>query len=94
MENVEMAPSEEALAVIRSTVPARAGVREYGEEVTFYRRLPVAGVENPDDVRKIEFVPWREAEANQTPSTANEAPLGQGIPRCAPGSGCSPGAAT
>ncbi|MDF1536402.1 MAG: hypothetical protein P1S46_07875 [bacterium] len=56
-----------------------AGVLEFGEEVTFYRRLPMPGIENPDDIRKIEFVAWQEMEANHKVSTANLAPFGMGI---------------
>jgi len=47
--------------------------------VTFYRRLPVAGVENPDDVRKIEAVNWQETEDNSGVNSANSAPVGEGI---------------
>ena len=57
----------------------QTGVQEYGEEVMFYRRLPVAGVENPDDIKKIEFIPWHEVEENSTFKIANEAPLNMGI---------------
>jgi len=56
-----------------------AGVREYGEEVTFYRRLPVPGIENPEDIRKIEFVTWQEFEDNSEVGSANIAPVGMGI---------------
>lgn len=56
-----------------------AGVLEFGEEVTFYRRLPVPGIENPDDIRKIEFVAWQELEENHKISAANLAPVGMGI---------------
>ncbi|MDF1527218.1 MAG: hypothetical protein RRA15_13580 [bacterium] len=55
------------------------GVREFGEEVTFYRRLPVPGIENPDDIRKIEFVAWQEIEGNSESGSANDAPVGMGI---------------
>jgi hypothetical protein len=58
---------------------ATAGVLEFGEEVTFYRRLPVPGIENPDDIRKIEFVAWQEYESNSEAGSANVAPLGMGI---------------
>lgn len=58
---------------------ASAGVLEFGEEVTFYRRLPVPGVENPDDIRKIEYVAWQENENNSEPGRANIAPVGMGI---------------
>ena len=58
---------------------ATAGVLEFGEEVTFYRRLPVPGVENPDDIRKIEFVAWQEFESNSEVGSANVAPVGMGI---------------
>jgi len=58
---------------------ARPGVREFGEEVTFYRRLPVPGVENPDDIRKIEYVRWQEQEYNSDAANANAAPTGMGI---------------
>lgn len=72
---------EENRAVIGLTeaAAARTGVREYGEEVTFYRRLPVAGMENPDDVRKIELVQWHETEENDSFPVANDAPLDMGI---------------
>jgi len=56
-----------------------AGVLEFGEEVTFYRRLPVPGVENPDDIRKIEFVAWQELENNSEAGNVNVAPVGMGI---------------
>lgn len=56
-----------------------AGVLEFGEEVTFYRRLPVPGIENPDDIRKIEFVAWQEVENNSESGSANIAPVGMGI---------------
>ena len=56
-----------------------AGVLEFGEEVTFYRRLPVPGIENPDDIRKIEFVAWQEYENNSESGSANVAPVGMGI---------------
>ncbi|NOY85813.1 MAG: hypothetical protein GXP52_00745 [Deltaproteobacteria bacterium] len=55
------------------------GVSEYGGEVNFYRRLPLPGVENPEDIKKTESVPWREKEDNGTFSTANLAPTGVGI---------------
>ena len=65
------------------TIPVKSGenegVSEYGEEVNFYRRLPLPGVENPDDVRKTELVPWREVEDNGSFTTANFAPPGMGI---------------
>ena len=60
-------------------VATNAGVREFGEEVTFYRRLPVPGIENPDDIRKIEFVAWQEYENNSETGSANVAPVGMGI---------------
>jgi hypothetical protein len=56
-----------------------AGVLEFGEEVTFYRRLPVPGIEIPDDIRKIEFVAWQEIENNSEAGSANIAPVGNGI---------------
>ena len=56
-----------------------AGVLEFGEEVTFYRRLPVPGIENPDDIRKIEFVAWQEFEGNSEAGNPNVAPVGMGI---------------
>jgi hypothetical protein len=55
------------------------GVLEFGEEVTFYRRLPVPGLENPDDIRKIEYVGWQEVENNSDLVSANAAPVGVGI---------------
>ena len=58
---------------------AAVGVREYGENVNFYRRLPFPGVENPEDIKKTELVPWREQEDNGTFFTANLAPPGAGI---------------
>jgi hypothetical protein len=56
-----------------------SGVLEFGEEVTFYRHLPVPGIDNPDDIRKIEFVSWQEAENNSEADSANIAPAGKGI---------------
>ncbi|MCK5352640.1 hypothetical protein KAJ77_08665, partial [bacterium] len=56
-----------------------AGVLEFGEEVTFYRRLPVPGIEDPDDIRKIEFVAWQEFEGNSEAGSPNVAPVGMGI---------------
>lgn len=56
-----------------------AGVLEFGKEVTFYRRLPMPGIENPADIRKIEFVAWQEFENNSEPGSANVAPVGMGI---------------
>lgn len=55
------------------------GVRELGEEVYFYKRLPVPGVENPEDLKKIQIVLWKEEEENGTFSRANMAPTGMGI---------------
>ena len=55
------------------------GVSEFSREVPFYRRLPIPGAENPEDVRKIRAVPWQEAENNSDPERANAAPLGEGI---------------
>lgn len=55
------------------------GVHEFGEEVTFYRRLPVPGVDNPEDIRKIEYVSWQEAENNSDAVNANAAPVGMSI---------------
>ena len=57
----------------------QSGVHEFGEEVTFYRRLPVPGVENPDDIRKIEYVAWQEQEDNSDAVNANAAPAGMRI---------------
>lgn len=71
---------EEKRLVLREKTDGRGGgVREFRQEVTFYRRLPVAGVENPDDVRKIEAVSWQEAEDNSGVKSANSAPVGEGI---------------
>ena len=70
---------EEAVVLGMGVGKPSAGVREFGEEVTFYRRLPVPGIENPDDIRKIEFVAWQEMEGNQQITVANLAPLGPGI---------------
>ena len=71
---------EEGSVVLREKGErARAGVHEFGEEVTFYKRLPVPGVENPDDVRKIEYIGWQEREDNSGPGSANAAPVGMGI---------------
>jgi hypothetical protein len=55
------------------------GVRELGEEIYFYKRLPVPGVENPEDLKKIELVLWQEEEENGTMPRANMAPIGMGI---------------
>ena len=70
---------EETVVLGMGAAKPMAGVREFGEEVTFYRRLPVPGIENPDDIRKIEFVAWQEMESNQKINGANLAPLGPGI---------------
>ncbi len=56
-----------------------SGVLEFGEEVTYYRHLPVPGIDNPDDIRKIEFVSWQESEDNSEADSANIAPAGKGI---------------
>jgi len=73
--------SERETAVIlqEKSELAPAGVHEFGEEVTFYRRLPVPGLENPGDLRKIEYVGWQEVEDNSRPRSANAAPVGMGI---------------
>ncbi len=55
------------------------GVREYGEEIPFYRRIPAPGIENPEDLRKVAVVPWQEEEDNGTIALANMAPPGDGI---------------
>ena len=70
---------EGGLTLIMEGKVVTAGVREFGEEVTFYRRLPVPGIENPDDIRKIEFVAWQEYENNSESGNANIAPVGMGI---------------
>ena len=70
---------ESGLTLIMEGKVVTAGVREFGEEVTFYRRLPVPGIENPDDIRKIEFVAWQEYENNSESGNANIAPVGMGI---------------
>ncbi len=70
---------EDGVKLTMGNRPALAGVLEYGEELTFYRRLPVPGVENPDDIRKIEFVPWQEYENNGEVASANAAPVGMGV---------------
>lgn len=71
--------AKQAVVLGMKAVNSPAGVREFGEEVTFYRRLPVPGIENPDDIRKIEFVAWQEVESNQKINSANLAPVGPGI---------------
>jgi hypothetical protein len=70
---------EEGVVLTGKGGPSEQGVREFGEEVTFYRRLPVPGVENPDDIRKIEYVGWQEQEYNSDVASANAAPIGMGI---------------
>ena len=60
-----------------SVVPAQ--VREFGEEVSFYRRVPAPGIENPDDLRKKVVVPWHEKEENGSFALANKALAGEGI---------------
>jgi len=55
------------------------GVRELGEEIYYYKRLPVPGVENPEDLKKIEIVLWQEDEENGTFPKANIAPVNAGI---------------
>ncbi len=71
---------QEAGAILRQKrQTAATGVREFGEEVTFYRRLPVPGVENPDDIRKIEYIGWKETEDNSGALNPNAAPVGMGI---------------
>jgi hypothetical protein len=70
---------EEMVVLVMGVEKPPGGVLEFGEEVTFYRRLPVPGIENPDDIRKIEFVAWQEFEVNHKFSAANLAPTGMGI---------------
>jgi len=70
---------EGGITLIMENEVASAGVPEFAEEVTFYRRLPVPGIENPDDIRKIEFVAWQEHENNSEIRTSNAAPLGMGV---------------
>ncbi len=70
---------EGGITLIVESGVTSAGVLEFGEEVTFYRRLPVPGIENPDDIRKIEFVAWQEFENNSETHSANVAPVGMGI---------------
>jgi hypothetical protein len=70
---------ESMITLIMENGISTAGVLEFGEEVTFYRRLPVPGLENPDDIRKIEFVAWQEFENNSETRSANVAPVGMGI---------------
>ena len=68
-----------SITLVMKDAANNAGVLEFGEEVTFYRRLPVPGLENPDDIRKIEFVAWQERENNSEVGSANIAPIGMGI---------------
>jgi hypothetical protein len=78
--SLKVEPSGEQFTVTATgEAKGRSGVVEFSEEVTFYRRLPVAGIENPDDVKKIDFVPWHESEDNGSFLMANDAPLGMGI---------------
>jgi hypothetical protein len=70
---------EGGITLIMENGVTTAGVLEFGEELTFYRRLPVPGIENPDDIRKIEFVAWQELENNSETRSANVAPVGMGI---------------
>jgi len=60
--------------------PAPAGsVAAYGHTVSFYRKAPRAGEANPEDIRGEEWVPWQEAEPNDTPAQAGGLPLGAGV---------------
>jgi len=65
--------------LLRDDPAAVKGVIEYGLEVPFYKRIPVPGLENPEDLKKIELVQWAEQEENGTIYTANIAPVGMGI---------------
>lgn len=65
--------------VFNSDTRRTRGVREFGEEIYYYKRLPVPGIENPEDLKKVEFVPWQEDEDNGTFPMANVAPVGAGI---------------
>jgi len=65
--------------VLRDDPAAVRGVIEYGLEVPFYKRIPVPGLENPEDLKKVELVQWAEQEENGTIYTANIAPVGMGI---------------
>jgi hypothetical protein len=75
----KMKVSENSIMLTMINKKQTSGVLEFGEEVTFYRRLPVPGIENPDDIRKIEFVSWQENENNSEADSANIAPVGMGI---------------
>ncbi len=65
--------------ILQDDPAAVQGVIEYGLEVPFYKRIPVPGLENPEDLKKIEQVQWAEQEENDTIYTANIAPVGMGI---------------
>ena len=74
----KMGADEIKLAFSLQTSGGR-GVRELGDEIYFYKRMPVPGIENPEDLKKIEIVPWQEEEENGTFPKANIAPVGAGI---------------
>ncbi|UCF31315.1 MAG: hypothetical protein JSV26_02535 [bacterium] len=60
-------------------VAVPVGVREYGEEIPFYRRIPAPGIDNPEDLIKVEVIPWQEVEENGIVALANPAPTGEAI---------------
>ena len=78
--NLEASIQEDMITVTMNEDPeAVRGVVEYGLDVSFYKRIPVPGLENPEDLKKTEFVPWTEQEENGTIYTANIAPVGMAI---------------
>ncbi len=71
---------EDTITVLVNEDPeAVRGVVEYGLDVPYYKRIPVPGLENPEDLKKTELVPWAEQEENGTIYTANIAPLGMAV---------------
>ncbi|UCG38173.1 MAG: hypothetical protein JSV00_08210, partial [bacterium] len=78
-ESFTLLRHEAGVTLVPKAQKQAQGVLEFGEEVVFYRRLPVPGIENPDDVRKIEYVAWQEMEENGEFARANAAPAGMGI---------------
>lgn len=77
--NFSVAREGEGLILREKAGGRPSGVSEFSREVPFYRRLPIPGAENPEDVRKIRSVAWQEAEDNSDPQKANSAPVGEGI---------------
>lgn len=64
--------------LVRFPLPAHA-LAAHGQTVPFYRKAPRPGEPNPDDIRGVERVPWREAEPDDAPEQAALLPLGQGV---------------